>query len=593
MKTLVCMIFACLSVASMLLIDDPVLGKSVKGLQVIAIEGSFLDWEGKAIEEYDYLEPAHRYRLLPGAKVEISTLDGREIYFADGPGIFFFDSSGKVFINGNGLQPKIEQPLFQNTKLNETPNYSLAGIPLRGGQIVVMTPQGREISLYNKSHALVVGNGDYINGWDPLPGAIGDASEVAKALEKNGFDVELKTNITKEAFNKEFWRFCYDKGKGQDSRLLFYYAGHGYTQKMKTGEDLGYLVMVDAPLPEKDPMGFDLASVDMQTIVTQAKMINAKHVLFMFDSCFSGSVLNLRGKAVPENISESVSSPVRQFITAGRANEPVPDHSIFKQAFLDLLEGRDKEPIPDGYITGEELGLYLKNKVPEYNASQHPQYGRIKDIKLDKGDFVFILKDPKSVLKQKESTLSNNQSEQKATKIKRERPQIEQKYLYEEKVRLDTDISPPNQNIGASTVSKSETISGEDRFISYGNGTVLDKETKLMWAAKDADAGLYYSDAIEYCENYSVGGYEDWRMPSLDELETLYNKKIKNGHGYHTTKLIEVRGQYIFALSSRWGGKGAFDFKNGVCAVEGVAGSSNPGTFRSIGVRTLPVRSAK
>ena len=60
MKTLVCMIFACLSVASMFLIGAPVLGKSVKGLQVIAIEGSFLDWEGKAIEEYDYLEPAHR-----------------------------------------------------------------------------------------------------------------------------------------------------------------------------------------------------------------------------------------------------------------------------------------------------------------------------------------------------------------------------------------------------------------------------------------------------------------------------------------------------------------------------------------------------
>jgi len=203
--------------------------------------------------------------------------------------------------------------------------------------------------------------------------------------------VTLKKNLTKGSFNEVFGRFCHKYGKNRDNRLLFYYAGHGHTLEMATGEDLGYLVMVDAPVPEKDPMGFNLSSVDMQAILTQAKMIKARHVLFMFDSCFSGSILNLRERVVPQNISDSVRLPVRQFITAGRANEPVPDHSIFKVAFLDLLEGRDKEPIPDGYITGEELGLYLKNKVPVYNPTQHPQYGKIRDIRLDKGDFVFQL----------------------------------------------------------------------------------------------------------------------------------------------------------------------------------------------------------
>ena len=82
---------------------------------------------------------------------------------------------------------------------------------------------------------------------------------------------------------------------------------------------------------------------------------------------------------------------MRQFITAGRAGEIVPDHSDFKQAFLDLVEGRAREPFPDGYITGEELGFYLKNQVPVYNPAQHPQYGKIRNPKLDKGDFVFVL----------------------------------------------------------------------------------------------------------------------------------------------------------------------------------------------------------
>jgi formylglycine-generating enzyme required for sulfatase activity len=258
-------------------------------------------------------------------------------------------------------------------------------------RVVATTPEGKEIHLYNNSYALLLGNGNYTNGWDPLPGALRDVDDVAKALKRNGFKVTLKKNLTQGSFNEAFGRFCYKYGRDKSNRLLFYYAGHGHTQKMATNEDLGYLVMVDAPSPQSDPVGFELASVDMQSMVTWAKKIKARHVLFMFDSCFSGSILNLRENVVPENISESISLPVRQFITAGRANEPVPDHSIFKVAFLDLLEGRGREPNPDGYITGEELGFYLKNTVPKYNKLQHPQYGKIRDIHLDKGDFVFQL----------------------------------------------------------------------------------------------------------------------------------------------------------------------------------------------------------
>ena len=233
-------------------------------------------------------------------------------------------------------------------------------------RVVATTPEGKRIPLYDNSYALVVGNGNYSKGWDPLPGALQDVDGVAKALRKNGFSkVVLKKNLTRASFNQVFGNFCHNYGRDPNNRLLFYYAGHGHTQKMANDEDLGFLVMVNAPSPLTDPVGFELASIDMQSMVTRGKRIKVRHVLFMFDSCFSGSILNLREQVVPENISASVKLPVRQFITAGRANEPVSDHSIFKVAFLDLLEGRGREPNPDGYITGEELGFYLKNTVPK------------------------------------------------------------------------------------------------------------------------------------------------------------------------------------------------------------------------------------
>ena len=98
--------------------------------------------------------------------------------------------------------------------------------------------------------------------------------------------------------------------------------------------------MLNTPSPEHTAAEFDLYSVDMVKFVSDSKKIHAKHVLFMFDSCFSGTVLNLRNQGSTAPISRiRIKNPVRQFITAGRADEPVPDRSEFKKAFLNLLEG--------------------------------------------------------------------------------------------------------------------------------------------------------------------------------------------------------------------------------------------------------------
>ena len=242
--------------------------------------------------------------------------------------------------------------------------------------ITVRTKEGKAIELYKDSYALVVGNGNYTNGWDPLDGTLKDVKEVATALEKHGFNVTLKMDFKKVDFDTAFEAFIRN-GRDENSRLIFYYAGHGHTETLRTGEKLGYLVMVDSPMPTTGTGKIDGSkNVDMESLVTQAKRIDALHVLYMFDSCFSGSILNARHIPQPPAIQDSVKYPVRQFITAGRANEPVPDYSRFKRAFLDLLEGKVDEPIPDGYITGEELGLYLKNTVSQYNPAQNPQYGK-------------------------------------------------------------------------------------------------------------------------------------------------------------------------------------------------------------------------
>ncbi len=67
-----------------------------------------------------------------------------------------------------------------------------------------------------------------------------------------------------------------------------------------------------------------------------------------------------------------------------------------------------------------------------------------------------------------------------------------------------------------------------------GNGTVMDHSTKLMWQKDTArdDIGDYepmtWIEALEYCENLSLGGYEDWRLPTVKELRSLVDYEKYN-----------------------------------------------------------------
>ncbi len=105
-------------------------------------------------------------------------------------------------------------------------------------------------------------------------------------------------------------------------------------------------------------------------------------------------------------------------------------------------------------------------------------------------------------------------------------------------------------------------IAREGRFIAYDNGTVLDTKTGLMWAAKDDGKGTDEQDAMAYFENFRGGGYTDWRMPTVDELEAIYDPDLQNRQGYHVTRLIDITGEWV------WCSEGpefvtSFNFKDG------------------------------
>ena len=61
-----------------------------------------------------------------------------------------------------------------------------------------------------------------------------------------------------------------------------------------------------------------------------------------------------------------------------------------------------------------------------------------------------------------------------------------------------------------------------------GDETVTDLTTDLMWTQRDSGhlgagdlGGLDWGDALAWCEGLELAGYDDWRLPSAKELQTL------------------------------------------------------------------------
>jgi hypothetical protein len=75
---------------------------------------------------------------------------------------------------------------------------------------------------------------------------------------------------------------------------------------------------------------------------------------------------------------------------------------------------------------------------------------------------------------------------------------------------------------------RSQLAATGGRFQEKQPGTVLDTQTGLTWCLLDsrADTGqcLDYTAAARYVENLAVGGFSDWRLPTVEELAGIHEK---------------------------------------------------------------------
>ncbi len=281
---------------------------------------------------------------------------------------------------------------FSNTQAQSVPDTTKGK---RG--FVPIEVKGNSVTLpftYRGNFALVIGISDYNNGWDSLPGVRNDIQRVEEALAKHHFEVIVCRNPTRRQLEDTITYFISHYGQEVDNRLIVYFAGHGYSKSLAYGDYEGYIVPVDAPDPRIDSTNFMMKAKMIRDFTNYSTQIQAKHALFMFDACFSGALFS--GTIIqPLPVTIYTGQQVRQFITSGSANQTVPDKSIFCDLFVQALSSYNADMIRDSFLTASELGAFLQMEFIKRNLSlqQTPQYGKSRDERLSKGDFVFSLRE--------------------------------------------------------------------------------------------------------------------------------------------------------------------------------------------------------
>lgn len=233
-----------------------------------------------------------------------------------------------------------------------------------------------------KYYALLIGINNYAD-----PAIIGLDRPISDA------EAFYNTITTRYTFEKENVTFLQDATMSEiiaaldyytkivrpvDNFLIFY-AGHGVWDSKS---EIGFWLPSDAQKDSK------LAWFRNSTLRDYLREIRSKHTLLISDACFGGSIFKSRSAFIdaPTAIKRLYELPSRKAMTSGTLTE-VPDQSAFLKYMIDRLANNKEK-----YLASEQLFSSFRMAVIN-NSNVVPQFGEIKEVGDEGGDFIFILKE--------------------------------------------------------------------------------------------------------------------------------------------------------------------------------------------------------
>jgi len=326
----------------------------------------------------------------------------------------------------------------------------------------------------------------------------------------------------------------------RNDNLLIYYAGHGSID-VKTQK--GYWNLSNSRNISISRVG----SISLDEAVTNTlKTMRSRHILIVSDSCYSGVLTRDSEKGSFGTIdkqemkyySKLYDIQSRTVLTSGGL-EPVQDgdtlnsrHSVFSNSFLKMLQDNQNAifALNEKY---KDIRLYVWN-----GAKQTPTYEglRLSNHQIG-GDFIFIdklsLYANKNILKDRKEKIPsfvNIKIDKIDTILVWLLAVISFLLLILSIIYFRTRKKIPimdNDTIKEVTPNSS-IVKPLKNKISKNNKGVLTMGT-VTYQNQPFTKRYTWQEAKEYAQNLRLGGFDDWRLPSLKELRALGNIELYDG----------------------------------------------------------------
>jgi len=234
----------------------------------------------------------------------------------------------------------------------------------------------------SKYYGLIIGVNNYEDPTIlPLDNAISDAQKLYNVLTSEYIFEKENVKFIKNANRRDIINFLDEFAKivTPKDNILIFYAGHGWWDE---DANIGYWLPSDARQNSKADWFRN------STLVDYLKGIKSKHTLLITDACFGGSIFKSR-KAFPEAekaIQKLYELPSRKAMTSGQLTE-VPDRSYFIRFLCERLTDNTEK-----YLSSEQLFSSIRMAVIN-NSDAIPEYGEIRNVGDQGGDFIFIRKE--------------------------------------------------------------------------------------------------------------------------------------------------------------------------------------------------------
>ena len=352
--------------------------------------------------------------------------------------------------------------------------------------------------IYENSWALVIGIDKYQN----IPGldyAVKDAQSIQNIMinsldfSKDNITILKNEEATKYRIIQEFSNIT--KKAEVNDRVLIFFAGHGKTEDLPGGGEIGYLLPVDG-----DQSDLYVSAIEMNELQTISLRSKAKHILYLVDACYGGiSTVGARGldsKVTPNYLDKILKYKSRQVISAGGRDEQVIEksewgHSAFTKNLLSGLREWNADSDDDGFITADELGTYLRRQVPIDSENQQTPVKR--RFGSDEGEFVFY--------KEQDSFDSTRDDELIIESIKRTHNDdvfFNLAYYNSESLEISIQMYNPNKAISAFQFSVTGAVVAEV------SGGIAQDIGFMLSSASNTIIGFSMSGPLIHSDNNSL-----------------------------------------------------------------------------------------